>query len=1405
MNSKITYHQQVSYCGKPRCRRCQEGTGHGPYWYGYQTINGKTTRTYIGKELPPDILATIIKPQEPTSYERDQEKATIRIYALGQFRLERRDGSNWIPINDASWQHQRVRSVLCCLVSSAARRLAREQIMDMLWPELDATAASARLDRAVHSLRQVFEPSRSRLATSPLLLTERELVALADQGQIWIDVEAFEKLIAQARASKDPGEVEKLLDEAVNLYSGDFLPEVREMEMTLMRRDGLRHSWIGIMIELIDLRIARDDTSGAIELLNRLLAADQTNEAAAQRLMCLLAQKGRRGEAMQVYKRLSMVLEQAYHIEPLPETQSIYEAVRQGIDKLTGKHKIQFSGPMRRPEVGDTPLIQIGRPQQNPLVGRKQELEALYNMLTKTERDAKFRLPTQKRAFYMPVDSQRTPQSVLIMGDVGIGKTRMAEEMAREAKRRGWSVAWSRIYTQEGIIPFRLWVDILRSAFSQGTWQRQEVSKHPLTYAPLIHLLPELQDLIPLVEFPPLQAPEQEQLRIWEATRDLLTTISTGTPLLIVMDDLQWSDASSCELFAYLARRIYGHAITIVGTLREKELPPDHVLHALLTDLYREHAVATIQLEPLTDDQIATLVGQMLSSMEVEEELGRQPVEQIMQFIKKRVAGNPFFAEELARVSPAAVAAMPANGRDYDTLIAQLPETITAVLGLRLSRLSAGCQRLLGKAAVLGDAFSFEVICAMEEGTPGSNEDIVLELLEEGLRSGMLAEAGAGVEVSYSFWHPVLVRYLYENLSAARRRFLHGRAAEILRRIYEGREEEVAAAITHHLIRGGGTPDLIVRYAEMAANHAYKLSSYPEAERHYAILLRYLPDTPAEHLRRAYLIECLGECARVQGKFEESRAHYEQALAMRQQYYSTHTSPDPLYEAQIQAILRCEIGTTWYNLGELARAQECFGQVMRELTEHNIVAGPVWGRVRFMQGNMSGRVGNFTSAQQSAQEALNFFETALAKPAQNKHAFSTFIRRTLAGDPVNVGRVYALMGLIASHSGETYGQDPMAYFSKALALYEQHNSQREIGIVTCNIGDLYLRKGEYELAQSSIRNALKIAERVGDMSYVALNLANLGVSYLRVGNLIDAEKELASGISLSEHINERPNVSIMSTYLAIVLQEQGRLAEAVAPLFKALALSRAMHIPPYLGSALVAIANQRILQAIYGSAPAEGEEQQRVAKHGGKRVSKQAERAHLLQRARKTLERVLRLEGIEAETRTEARVTLAHTLLLLGDKAAAQQLAKQSLQEAQQFELTWLEGRAQRLLGNIAVAAGQKNMARVAFKEAVSIFEESDMRLDYGRTLHAYGMALLTWDKAGGETAQRGLTYLQAAHKIFNACKAQLDLQRIEDDIARYKPAPADAAPPKTAKPADGAQPKDDPPSKPKRAPKEVQ
>ncbi len=1352
---KITYHQQVSYCGKPHCRRCREGIGHGPYWYAYQTVNGRTIRTYVGKHPPAEMQVGSVETRESLKAP-DLAGAKVRLYVLGQFRLEyRNEQQQWQPVRDTALQHQRVRSLLHCLVSSPGRKLGREQAMEMLWPDLDIETATHRLDRAVYSLRRLLEPGRSKPATSDLLLTEHSTLVLADQAQLWIDADAFDSLLSQARTTSDSGQTEQLLEEAALLYGGDYLPEERDIPWIQTRREALQRSWIGLLLELADLRIAREALPGAIDTLDRLLAVDPTNEAAVQRLIILLTQSGRRAEALRIYQRFAALLRQEYKIAPLPETRALYESAQRGEDPAPGARagispgilQVDTQGPDTQP-VDSRAYLQVGRNNQSPLVGREHELSVLHRHLLASEQTGRTKLAGQKKTSNLSLDAQRHIQCVILMGDVGIGKTRLAEETGREAKRRGWAVAWSRAYAQESSIPYRLWVEILRKAMTQGLWQRQEIARRPLIYQALAGLLPELHDLLPQIAPSSPTPPEQEQLRLWEAARALLATISESTPLFIVLDDLQWADNSSCELLAYLVRQLRGQPVMIVGTCREIELPANHPLRPVLIDLQREQAVETLAIQRLTDEQIRALVAHL--------------PETVVQHIQARAAGNPFFAEELARgvgashFAPGVKAYEIANSTNEEPIPSALPDTISAVLDLRMGRISSACQRLLVRAAILGGSFEFNTICSMEAGGPDADEDTILDLLEEALQAGMLTEEGSGTRITYYFWHPLLMSYLYDGLSAGRRASLHRRAADIMRQTYQGREEEGAAIITNHLFKGGADSPQIAHYAEMAGDRAYALSAYPEAERHYRTAVEHIGTLPVEAsidelLHFADLLERLGESTRVQGNEQEARRYFEQALAIHSQCRFLSSDRSPQYEAQIEALLWVEIGKTWFVTGDNARAQQCYRQGEQVLREAQIATGPAWASLHLERSYVLWRESYFEEARQTAYNALTIFENALQ---QQNHALSNSIhstttRRTLEGDPVDLGRAHRLLASIAV----TIGQNSIAldHLNTALAIFEQYDRQREIALVCGDLGDAYLRNAEYTLAQAALRRSLSIAERIGHVSIMSVAFGNLGMLSARLGDLAEAEICYKRALALAEQANDPVYMSLWNGYLAPVLQDQGKMNEAKLFLRQALIIGRSMNVTPCIGVALVALGHLHITQAI-----------------ASQENNNSSSYIHLLKRARTSLQRALMLEGLEAETKTDGQLALAQVSLLLGEIDTAQQQIGQVMEESLRYDQTWLLAGAQRLMGSIMTAAGQQEQAIEYFEHAMEKFHGCDMRLEWARTLQSYGVALLEQPNAGDSNDEQGLKYLQDARQVFNECNAKLDLQAVEHMLKKY-------------------------------------
>jgi predicted ATPase len=1349
MNGKITYHQQVSYCGKTRCKKCREGIGHGPYWYAYKTTNGHTTRTYIGKDLPPDaqdareVLVSPVKTSF-TNSALNLNTVVLRISVLGQFRLERRTTNlQWQPVTDAAWQDQHViRALLALLICTPERKISRTRAMAILWSRTDQETASVNLNKLISRLRIILEPMRRRSsahAVTQLLRTEGDELILADQSRVWVDADAFTELLTAARSLMDANDVadadfaashsalaieergtlfqssaaqpvvpastplqsgeqvrERLLREAAAMYGGDFWPEERQIDWVSSYRQALKRDWLRLMLDLSDLYMWQGATANAISTLDRLLANDPANEAGVQRLIVVLAKLNRRGEALRAYHRLSDILQREYKTLPLEETQMLYETIRLG-GSLPDSYSHQppaakptQSGPLTAAVEGEAALqagdalsplldeksssvgellagssggagtalslfphsLSIGRSHQSPLIGRAFELEILNSMLHEIKQNARLQLLGQRRASGIPLDTQRRPQCALLMGEAGIGKTRLAEEVSREAQRNGWSIIWSRVYPQESGIPYRIWTDVLRKVIelvpgladpTLHTSSLLNPALEALQLQPLTALLPELSAGLTTIGANQSgrlhNLPVQEHTasyRVRDTVRELLAAVSEITPLVIVLDDIQWADSNSHELLSHLARALYGYPVFLVVTCRDTELSrqPAHPLLEQVRHMQREHAIKTLDIKPLTSEQIGLLVSHL--------------PEPLVQHIQAQAAGNPFFAEELARTTPPV-----------------LPRTVAAALEQRMKKLSVPCVQLLGNAAVLGGSFEFSVICAMEADNDLVDEDAVLTLLEEALQSGVITEEGTGTRITYHFWHPLLVSYLYDTLMSVKRNRLHLRAAKVLQRTYKRREEEVAATITHHLILGGAESGTIARFAELAADHAYALSAYAEAGYHYRVVIEHIETESSfssasdQRAYLIYLLERLAECTMVSGKFEEARRLYERLLDL-----SHALGMQPPYEAQRRALLWGEIGWTWRYMADIARARECCERGEQILREANVVTGPAWGRLRYEQSSLYLVEGRYEEARRSAREALIFFEQTELATESLSTVRSTRIQRTLAGNPVDLGQVYGYMGPLAS--GEGRRTEALTHLKTALTIFEQYDDKRRIAHVSCNLGNVYLKKADYGLAQAAFRRSLNLAEQLGDDPLKSVIYSNFGELAAVTGDLEEAERWYRKALELTTLTHDREYISAWNAALATVLQEQGKLEEAASCIKQALVVGRAYHLNPCVGIALVALGDFRIKQALNAQTTP------RLCKH-------------FLKLASRDLQRALSLEGLEAETRTRGRLAFAHIALLREERERARDELMTVATEAHRYELPRIEAQARNFLDGISI------------------------------------------------------------------------------------------------------------------------
>jgi len=267
----------------------------------------------------------------------------------------------------------------------------REQVMDLLWPDLGRKAASNNLRQVLHAARNVLDPA----TVARYLASEDESLVLCPQGDLWVDAEAFEETAATARHTRDPAAYRA----AIELYAGELLPEDRYEGWAESKREGLRRLHLALLIELAELYRERAEHGRAVETLQRALSEEPTNEEAHAGLMCLYALSGRQVEALAQYQRLREILSRRLGTTPSTATRALHAGIAAGRFPLT-----QPAAPLLE-EPLDASKHNLPTPRTN-FVGREREMVEVKRMLAMTN-------------------------LLTLTGAGGCGKTRLALEVAR--------------------------------------------------------------------------------------------------------------------------------------------------------------------------------------------------------------------------------------------------------------------------------------------------------------------------------------------------------------------------------------------------------------------------------------------------------------------------------------------------------------------------------------------------------------------------------------------------------------------------------------------------------------------------------------------------------------------------------------------------------------------------------------------------------------------------------------------------------------------------------------------------------------------------------------------------------------------------------------------------------------
>jgi DNA-binding SARP family transcriptional activator len=731
-------------------------------------------------------------------------------------------------------------ALLAMLLVYANRAVSGDRLIDALWGQHDRAGALQSLRVAISRLRKTLHVDVAGAEGEPALRTMASGYLLAVRpGEL--DAEVFQAGLEDGRRALGEGDAERAalaLREALALWRGPALAEVSYEDWAQAEIGRLEELRLGALQARVDADLLLGEHAAVIGELEGLVASHRTREHLAAQLMLALYRSGRQAEALDVYQRTRTYLASELGLEPGPALKALQRAIFEQAPSLDlqrpgvtapAPHAGNSHGPFPLP-----PVVAAG--VRDRFVGRVADLEALASVYSQT--------------------ASGSSRLVLLCGQPGIGKTRLATEFALSAHEDGAIVLYGRC-DEQALLAQQPFVEALRHYV--GACPSQELAgRLQHVSGELRRVVPELADRVPDLPEPLAGDPEGARSRLFEAVSSLLCEAAHSTPVVLILDDLHWADQATLLLLKYLVRYPRQARLMILGTYRETELDVDHPLAATIAELGRERLFERRALAPLDASAVSELVGV---------HVGDNASPELRQSVYEETEGNAFFVVEVLR-HLAESGAIATTGAPAESGIAagrvSVPEGIKDVIVQRVARLGQETSRALVMASVLGRAFELDVLAHLSE----LDEDELVDALDSAVRARVIEEV-AGAAGHHTFSHALIRNTLYGELTATRRALLHRRAGAALEHARGGEIESYLAQLAHHFAQAGSGGDLdkAIQYGTRAGEHAISQLAYEQAAAHFRQTVKLIDaaDRPGLIRQRCDLVIAQGEAERQAG------------------------------------------------------------------------------------------------------------------------------------------------------------------------------------------------------------------------------------------------------------------------------------------------------------------------------------------------------------------------------------------------------------------------------------------------------------------------------------------------------------------------------------------------------------
>ena len=671
----------------------------------------------------------------------------------------------------------------------------RSRLAFELWPDSDEHQARTNLRKLLHDFRHSLPD------IGEFVEIDNEIVRWIATGPSEVDVLRFQDAMSA-------GDFEL----AARLYSRDLLPACYD-DWVLGERAKLRAQAYGALMRLTEEAAGRGDHKATLRHAQRIIDLEPIDEAAVRIQMEAHLALGDRAAALRSYHRYAEVLDRVLAVAPGEAIRALYQQLR--------------AGALNRDEVQGKDLAPVA---ESPFVGRDLEWKRL-NEAWNTVREGGAHL-------------------LLVTGEPGIGKSRLALELGRRVRAAGHVVASARAYEAAGRLPWGPVVDLLRSDAL-----RSHIDTLDMVWrAELARLLPDLRDVSQ-----PSERSQSGDLTQRHRLFDAVTRaiVVADRPRLLIIDDLQWCDAETIELIGFVIRSGQTAPVLIVGTVRWEEIPQHHPLVGLVDALGHDQAVTTVPLDRLDEASTASLAARLRAEDTIDPNLAAR--------LWSETEGNPLFVIEALRA-----------GISSDGSQAVLTQTMRAVLRARLGQLTDGARRLAEVAAVVGRPFSVGLMVS----ATGIDEPELVDHVDELWRRRIIRDQG----LTYDFSHDKLRAVALEMVGPARRRQLHRAVAEAIAVELHSDIDAASPRLAAHYDQAGMVEPAIDAY-RVAGGRAVAVSALEEAVTMFQRALALLADLPPSPDRDALELDiriALGSPLVALEGYGSKDAHqlYERALSL---------------------------------------------------------------------------------------------------------------------------------------------------------------------------------------------------------------------------------------------------------------------------------------------------------------------------------------------------------------------------------------------------------------------------------------------------------------------------------------------------------------------------------------------